>query len=97
MVHLVTFSLLTWDLMEVGRKRKDVDTPLNWKRTFSLQDLKRNVTRDGTKKQKQLEDIRWIPNINEHYYYVDSRMYIGKIYNVQSVFRQRNDRKRKLL
>ena len=34
---------------------------------------------------KKLEDVRWIPNFNEGYYFVNRRICIEKIYNVQSV------------
>lgn len=50
-----------------------------------LERLEKEFQKRWNAETKQLEDIRWIPNINEHYYYVDSRMCIGKIYNVQSV------------
>lgn len=83
MVHLVTFSLLTWDLMEVGRKRKDVDTPEE--KADSLERLEKECHKRWNAETKQIEDIRWIPNINEFYYYVDSCMRIGKVYNAQSV------------
>lgn len=49
-----------------------------------LERLEKECHKKWNAETKKLEDIRWRPNVNELYYFINSRLGIEKAYNVQS-------------